>query len=92
LSDPNVWGPAQSPSQGLLTVGEFLFAGGLLYNLQRFTDEEIRLKVKEQENWLKSENITNPQDGFQATCRSIIDTLKKELLKRGANCHRQTTS
>jgi len=62
------------------------FLEALLYNLERFTVDQLRFKIKEQEQWKKSEDITNPHDGCQKTCQDIINTLKKELQKRGAIC------
>ncbi len=55
-----------------------------MYGLNRFTSDEIRSRIRVQENWIISENITNPNDGFQSHCQFAIKELKKELEKRAA--------
>lgn len=84
--DPTAWGPVHFPCTKMLAVGEPFLREVHMYDWNRFTDERLLEKIKEQENWIKSENITNPHDGFQKTCQDIITAIKEELSKRGLVC------
>ena len=55
-----------------------------MYDFKRFTSDEIRSRIRVQEIWIMSENITNPNDGFQSDCQFAIKELKKELKTRAA--------
>jgi hypothetical protein len=70
----------------MLAVGEPFLREEIMYNLERFTVEELRQKIRLQELWIASENITDPYSGFQKTCQDIINTIKAELSKRRLVC------